>query len=102
MLIVALEPTGDQMTIQKRRNKKTYSTKLTNGFGSLSVTLGINKSHSGNDLTSNKNWIEGRNIMLDQNELIKSPRVGIPYAKKDKNNPRRFRIKNNPHCNPVN
>ena len=75
------------MTIQKRKNKKTYSTKLTNGPGTLSMALGINKSYSGTDLTGNKIWIEDRNIALDPNKILKSPKVGIPYAKKDRNNP---------------
>ena len=70
-----------------KKEKKTYSTKLTNGPGTLSMALGINKSHSGTDLTGNKIWIEDRNIALDPNKTLKSPKVGIPCSKKDKNNP---------------
>ena len=101
VLIRALEPIGDIQTILKRRKKDIHSNKLANGPGSLSKALGIKSSHSGTDLTGNTIWIENRNIVLDPNNIIKSPRVGIPYAKKDKMNLWRFRIKNNTHCSPV-
>jgi len=76
---------------------KATNYNLTNGPGKLAKALGITTDFDGEDLCSSsvmqlslsKSNIEKRNI-------IKSPRVGIAYAKECAHWPWRMRIKDNP------
>ena len=101
ILIRAIEPINGIETMLTRRNKKNKDYTLTSGPGSLTKALGITINDSGKSLMSNLIWIENqKNIPI--NNIISSPRVGIPYAQEHIHNPWRFRIKNNPWTSPYN
>ncbi len=102
ILIRGLEPKYGIDTMIKRRKLDKFSPRLTNGPGSLSKALGINTSLNGLDLTGNTIWIEDRNEIITEKEIISSPRVGVESAGTDAKKPWRFRIFNNPFCSPVN
>ena len=90
VLIRALKPIEGMHVILKRRKQKEISNKLSSGPGTLSQALGIQTSHSGENLLGNKIWIEDRGINFSDKEIIKSPRIGVDYAGVDALLPYRF------------
>ena len=95
ILIRAIEPLVGLSIMLKRRNKKNKDFKLTSGPGSMTKAMGITMSNSGESLMNDLIWLEDQNINI-KNDIISSPRVGIPYAEEDISNPWRFRIQDNP------
>ena len=61
----------------------------------LTQAIGINLAHNGLSLCGSKIWVEDRNVEIDSQDIIASPRVGVAYAGKDAKLPWRFRIKDN-------
>ena len=96
ILIRAIEPREGIETMLKRRRKTKPTYDLTAGPGSLSLALGITVKHNGLDLAGDMIWVEERDILIPEKEIIKSPRVGVAYAEEYANKPWRFRIKDNP------
>ncbi len=90
VLIRAIKPIEGMDVILKRRKQKEISNKLSSGPGTLSQALGIQTSHSGENLLGNKIWIEDRGINFPDIEIIKSPRIGVDYAGADALLPYRF------------
>lgn len=65
----------------------------TNGPGKLCKYLSITKKLNGIDITKkNKLWIEGRKIIIRNNDIKKTPRIGVDYAGAYKNKLWRFLI----------
>jgi DNA-3-methyladenine glycosylase len=95
VLVRAIEPVEGIETMLKRRGKKELSSELTAGPGSMSMALGITTSHNGLDLTGKTIWLEERGVIIPEKQIIKSPRVGVAYAKEYASKPWRFRIKGN-------
>ena len=92
ILIRAIKPTLGIETMLKRRGKKKLQRSLTAGPGALTQALGINLKQNGVSFLSSSLWIEhGKNIK--KSDIIRSPRVGVSYAKEDAFLPLRFRIK---------
>jgi DNA-3-methyladenine glycosylase len=68
--------------------------KLIEGPGKLSKILKIDKKLNDEDLVKSKKlWLENRGVKINKNNIKKSPRVGIPYAKHCKNYLWRFELK---------
>lgn len=82
VLIRAVEPVSD-------KNLKT------NGPGKLCREFKIKKSLNGEDLLSNKIWIEDRRLKISKKDIVKAKRVGVDYAGKCKDYLWRFYIKGN-------
>lgn len=61
-----------------------------NGPGKLSKALGIHYSNSGVSLLGNEIWIEDRGLIINDEEIIITQRVGIDYAQEDALLPYRF------------
>lgn len=91
ILIRALKPC-DGMDLMKKRRRIDAINRLTNGPGSLSQALGITKIISGEPIGKSV-WIEDRGVIVPDNQIIASPRIGIAYAKEDASLPYRFRVK---------
>lgn len=91
VLIRALKPC-DGIDLMKKRRRVDALTRLTNGPGSLSQALGITKTISGDPIGKSV-WIEDRGIIVPDDQIIISPRIGVAYAKEDALLPYRFRIK---------
>jgi DNA-3-methyladenine glycosylase len=101
VLIRAIEPSIGVDKMLKRRKREQLKRDLTGGPGMLTQALGINKSHNGVLLTGKEIWIEDRGITIAPNQIIASPRVGIPYAKEHISLPWRFRILDNHWTSPA-
>jgi DNA-3-methyladenine glycosylase len=96
VLIRAIEPVEGIDIMVKRRRKTKLGFDLTAGPGSTSMSLGITSNQNGLDLTGDTVWLEDKGIKIADKNIIKSPRVGVAYAKEYAAKPWRFRIKDNP------
>lgn len=96
VLIRAIEPVDNLDAIMARRNMFTLKPQLTFGPGVLSKALGITTQFSGHSLVEPQSqiWLEDRGQLISPEDIIASPRVGIPYAEEAIDWPWRFRIKN--------
>lgn len=95
VLVRAIEPVIGIEYMQNRRKLATVAPRLTAGPGLVSQALGINRKHYGVSLSGNSIWLEDRNIIVSNNDIIASARVGVSYAEDDALLPWRFRLKNN-------
>jgi DNA-3-methyladenine glycosylase len=95
ILIRAIEPAeGIDVMMQRRRKTKT-GPELTAGPGAMSMALGINKLHNEEGMNGDTIWVEDKGVIIPEDEIIASPRVGVAYAEEWALVPWRFRIKNN-------
>lgn len=89
VLIRAIHPLQgiDIMTkrIGLKLNKKSGS-----GPGKVSKLLGIHYSHSSENLTGKNIWIEDQGLVVPENEILTTKRIGVSYAGEDANLPYRF------------
>ncbi|CAN5881337.1 DNA-3-methyladenine glycosylase [soil metagenome] len=93
VLIRAIEPTEGVEEMLLRRNLPALQPNLTAGPGVMSQALGISPRHYGTNLTGAEIWLEDRGLVVPEEEVLASPRVGIDYAGEDASLPWRFRIK---------
>lgn len=101
VLIRAIEPLIGIEKMVQRRKKDRLKRDTAGGPGMLTQALGINKSHNGVLLTGKEIWIEDHQVNLSPDQIVASPRVGIPYAKEHILLPWRFRILNNSWTSPA-
>lgn len=92
ILIRAIEPIIGTEKMLIRRRKQKIDCNLTGGPGTLSQALGINRSHNGLSLMNSQIWIEDRGIVVREEDILTSPRIGIDYAGEDALLPWRFYI----------
>lgn len=92
VLIRAIDPSDGIDLMLRRRHMKKVAPNLSSGPGTLTQALGIQTSLTGTDLTGNQIWLEDRGIVVSENQITASPRVGVSYAGKDANKPWRFRL----------
>lgn len=95
VLVRAIEPVEGIDVMLKRRNLQVVKPQLTAGPGVLTQALGINKRHYGADLSGSEVWIEDRNILIMEEDVVACPRIGVAYAEEDALLPWRFYIKGN-------
>jgi DNA-3-methyladenine glycosylase len=96
ILIRAIEPTEGINVMLERREMHRVEPRLTAGPGVLCKALGITRHLNGESLLGSKIWIEDRQIEINDEQIIASPRVNIDYAGIDAILPWRFRKLDNP------
>lgn len=101
ILVRALQPVEGIAQMCLRRKQQELKPRLTAGQGALSQALGITTSHSGTDLLTGELAIEDHGIMIDEEHICASARVGVSYAGADALLPLRFRLQNNPWTSPA-
>lgn len=89
VLIRALEPLKGTDVMLQRRGKKTIDSTLCSGPGTLTKALAISREHNEVSLLGKLLWIEEGELLNDE-EIIASPRIGVDYAKEDALLPWRF------------
>jgi DNA-3-methyladenine glycosylase len=94
-LIRAIEPETGVEEMLLRRNMASIKPNLTAGPGVLSMALGINRKHYGEDLTGSTIWIEDKGIEVPAESIAIGPRIGVDYAGEDALLPWRFWLKGN-------
>ncbi len=100
VLIRGIEPLDGTDHILSRRNKVKLDRSVGGGPGIASQALGITTKHYGTDLLGSHIWIEDRDIVIQDSDILASPRVGVDYAGEDAKLPWRFRVKENPFTSP--
>jgi DNA-3-methyladenine glycosylase len=80
VLIRAVEPADGTAFMLQRRGRDKVSPALTAGPGRLTQALGITTSFDGTDLTGDVIWIEDRGLVIPNDALTASPRIGVDYA----------------------
>jgi DNA-3-methyladenine glycosylase len=97
ILIRSIEPIIGTDLMKGRRQKSTSLTELGNGPGKLCISLGINKSLYGNDLTIPYGlWLADDGTKVFLQNIIQTKRVGIDYAEEFKDVPWRYYVKDSP------
>jgi DNA-3-methyladenine glycosylase len=95
VLIRAVEPLKGIDIMLKRTGKKKLDDTLTKGPGNAGKALGIDKQHSGSNLTGNKIFIVEDGFIADESITGISRRIGVEGAKESALLPYRFYIKGN-------
>lgn len=80
VLIRAIEPLVGIGIMMQRRGLTTVSPKLTAGPGLLTQALGITPALTSTDLQGNVLWLEDRGEEVAEEQVRRSPRVGLAYA----------------------
>jgi DNA-3-methyladenine glycosylase len=101
ILIRALEPIAGIEVMERRRGNPTKATRLTAGPGLLTQALGIDCTMNGRALSTDWLWVAAGPSVISPEAVIRSPRVGIPYANEDRLLPYRFRIESNRWTSPA-
>lgn len=92
VLLRGIYPVVGTQTMEKRTNKKFSKKGFTDGPGKLSKALAIKTTHTGLELTGDKIWVEDEGIVVIDEDIIATPRIGVDYAGKDAALPYRFMI----------
>ena len=99
VLIRAVEPILGTNIMMQRRSLPRVEPRLTAGPGTLSQALGLHRRMDGALLyEKGQIWIEDHGIQFQDDEIIRSPRVGVDYAGECAKWPWRFTIKDHPFC----
>ena len=93
VLIRGIYPTHNVDLMLKRRKKEKSGKNLTDGPAKLTVALGITKEQNGISLLDNTIWIEDAGLIVKDENIEITPRIGIDYAGKDALLPYRFVLK---------
>ena len=93
ILIRALEPLQGVNIMLQRTGKKNKDRTLTSGPGNVSKALGIHIRHTGVSLTEEMIFIADDGFVLQQKDIISTPRIGVDYAGEDALLPYRFFIR---------
>ena len=92
VLIRAVEPVGGVELMQARRQTETLRN-LASGPGKLCQAFAIDRKLNGDDLCGKLLYLEDRGEAVSK--VVTTPRIGVDYAGKWKNEPWRFLIKGN-------
>ena len=96
VLIRAGVPLDGFNLMRKRRKRSQLDKTFLAGPGSLAQALGITTDLTGTSLLENRIWIEDHNLIVDKEEIVAGPRIGIDYADEDAARPYRFVIDQGP------
>ncbi len=94
ILIRAIFPTHGIDLLAIRRKKKPADKNLCNGPAKLCQALGITLKQNNILLDGDTVWLEDRGLIIQQHDIVSSPRIGVNYAQEDALLPYRFFIKN--------
>jgi DNA-3-methyladenine glycosylase len=83
VLLRGIHPIEGIPTMEKRTAKKFSKKGFTDGPGKLSKALAIKTNHTGMDLTGEKIWVEDQGILIKEEDILATPRIGVDYAGED-------------------
>ncbi|AMM51345.1 3-methyladenine DNA glycosylase [Rufibacter sp. DG15C] len=93
VLIRAIEPLEGLPEMQQRRGLSNIETRLTAGPGLVTQAMGISTLHNGTSLVGNEIWVEDKGVLIQDEDIIAGPRVGVAYAGADALLPWRFSVR---------
>ena len=95
VLIRGIEPVEGVGIMLQRMNKARLDHSVGRGPGNVAKALGITIKHTGVSLTGDELYIADDGIMVDDVQVISSPRIGVDYAGEDARLLYRFYVKGN-------
>lgn len=95
VLIRGIEPQVGIDIMLHRRNKTKLQPQLTAGPGALSQALAVDRTLNGKTFSGDEIWIEDRGILIPDQQIVASKRIGIAYAQEHAELPWRFYIRGN-------
>ncbi|HNQ13012.1 MAG TPA: DNA-3-methyladenine glycosylase [Bacteroidia bacterium] len=93
VLIRSLIPFEGIVFMKERRGLSVNENKLCSGPGNLSKAMGFHYSQSGLSLLENDIFIEDNGIIIEDQHIEVSKRIGVEYAKEHADLPYRFVLK---------
>lgn len=90
VLIRGVKPLKGIDIIRERRKFPKNDKLLSAGPGTVSQALGILTKHDHTDLLGNTIWIEDHGIVVPNDKVKITPRIGVDYAGEDAKLPYRF------------
>jgi DNA-3-methyladenine glycosylase len=101
VLIRGIEPLEGMEIMLERRGAKVVQPTLCARPGALTQALGIHTAHTGLSLCGDAVYLEDRGFGFTDDLILRSPRVGVAYAKEDALLPYRFRVVGNRWTSPA-
>jgi DNA-3-methyladenine glycosylase len=95
ILIRAVEPIEGKELILERTGKKKWDESITSGPGRVGKAFGFHTSQCGLSLTSDELFIGDDGFILNEKDIVASPRIGVDYAGEHAEWHYRFYIKGN-------
>ena len=90
VLIRGIVPTHGTELMLRRTGKRKVTPDIGIGPGKVSKLLGITVADNGLSLCGEKLWIEDRGLVVPDNAILVTPRIGVDYAGADARRPYRF------------
>jgi DNA-3-methyladenine glycosylase len=90
VLIRGILPTHGEELMLQRTGKRKITRDIGIGPGKVSKLLGITVADNGLSLCGDQLWIEDRGLLVPDNQVETTPRIGVDYAGKDAKLPYRF------------
>jgi len=92
VLIRGIYPVEGLPVMCERTGKKKLSLLSGTGPGRVSRILGIHFSHTGTMLTGDMIWLEDRGVIVGEDDVKATARIGVEYAGEDALLPYRFLV----------
>ena len=83
VLIRGILPTHGTELMLRRTGKRKVTPDIGIGPGKVSKLLGITAADNGLSLCGEKLWIEDRGLVVPDNAILVTPRIGVDYAGED-------------------
>lgn len=90
VLIRGIIPTHGEELMLRRTGKSRMSRDIGSGPGKVSKLLGLTVADNGCPLTGDTVWIEDRGLLIPDDQIGITPRIGVDYAGEDALLPYRF------------
>ncbi|MBP5564070.1 MAG: DNA-3-methyladenine glycosylase [Bacteroidales bacterium] len=90
VLIRGIMPTHGEELMLQRTGKRKITPDIGIGPGKVSKLLGLTVADNGLSLCSDTLWIEDRGLIIPENIVESTPRIGVDYAGEDALLPYRF------------
>jgi len=95
VLIRAIEPTIGIDIMMERRGMTDFKNTITKGPGAMAKALGIDMSLNKKDINGDEIWVSNNGIVVNADDIVACPRIGVDYAAEDALLPWRYYIKDN-------
>jgi DNA-3-methyladenine glycosylase len=90
VLIRGIVPTHGEELMLHRTGKRKITRDIGIGPGKVSKLLGLTVADNGISLCGEKLWIEDRSLLVPEDAIQVTPRIGVDYAEEDAKRPYRF------------
>jgi len=97
ILIRAVEPIEGKELMLQRTGKKVWDHSITSGPGRVGKAFGFHTSQCGVNLSGDELFIADDGFVVEDEDIVSSPRIGVDYAGEHAGWHYRFYLRNNPY-----